>query len=123
MSTTMGIPVHQYEPSYYSGAKVRMDEVTYRYTAVTASTTLVANTIGNIGNCNSLVVNTSGANTLTLPTAVGLVGYFFVVKNTANTTVTLATTSTQTIDGASTKSLTQYQSLTVVSDGANWVII
>lgn len=120
---TMNIPVHQYHPEFYSGAKVRTSEVTYEYNAVTTSTTLVANTIGNVGNCHSLVVNTSGANTLTLPTAVGIVGYYFVVKNTAATTVTLATTSAQTIDGASTQSLTQYQSLTVVSNGANWIII
>ena len=119
----MNLPVHQYHPEFYSGAKVRFSEVTYEYNGVTANTTLVANTIGNVGNCNALVENTSGSNTITLPTAVGLTGYFFVVKNSANSTVTLATTAAQTIDGASTKTLTQYQSLTVVSNGANWIII
>lgn len=117
------IPLHQYEPGFYSGAKVRGSEWNYEYNAVTANTTLVMNTIGNVGNCHSLVENTSGANTITLPTATGAYGMFFVIKNTANTTVTLATTSAQTIDGASTKSLTQYQSLTVVSNGTNWIII
>ena len=119
----MNIPVHQYHPEFYSGAKVRTSEVTYEYNGVTANTTLVANTIGNVGNCHALVENTSGANTITLPTAVGLTGYFFVIKQTANATLTIATTSAQTIDGSSTKTLTQYQSLTVVSDGANWIII
>jgi len=119
----MNIPVHQYHPEFYSGAKVRTSEVTFEYNGLIANTTLVANTIGNVGNCHSLVENTAGANTITLPTAVGITGYQFVIKNTANATVTLATTSSQTIDGAATQSLTQYQSLTVVSNGANWIII
>lgn len=119
----MNVPVHQYHPEFYSGAKVRMSEVTYEYTAVTANTTLVANTIGNVGNCHSLVENTSGANTITLPTAVGCVGYTFTIKNTAASTVTLATTSGQTIDGASTQSITQYTALQVVSNNVNWLII
>lgn len=119
----MNIPVHQYHPEFYSGAKVRQSELTFEYTAVTANTTLVVNTIGNVGNCHALVENTSGANTITLPTAVGCVGYQFVVKNTAATTVTLATTGGQTIDGASTQSITQYTALTVVSNGTNWILI
>lgn len=119
----MNIPVHQYHPEFYSGAKVRTSEVTYEYNAFTASTTLVANTIGNVGNCNSLVEVTANSVTVTLPTAVGLTGYSFVVKNTGAGTVTLATTSAQTIDGASTKSLTQNVALTVVSNGANWIVI
>ena len=117
------IPLHQYEPGFYSGAKVRGSEWNYEYNAVTANTTLVMNTIGNVGNCHSLVENTSGANTITLPSATGAYGMFFVIKNSANTTVVLATTGGQTIDGASTQTLTQYQSLTVVSNGTNWIII
>ena len=120
---TMNIPVHQYHPEFYSGAKVRASEVTYEYNALTAATTLVANTIGNVGNCHSLVNITSGTFTVTLPTAVGIVGYQFVIKNSGSGTVTLATTSSQTIDGASTQTITQYQSLTVVSNGANWILI
>ena len=120
---TYNIPSHQYHPEFYSGAKVRTSETSYEYTAVTANTTLVMNTIGNVGNCHSLVENTSGANTITLPTAVGAYGMFFVIKNTANSTVTLATTSGQTIDGASTQSLSQYTALQVVSNGTNWIII
>ena len=121
--STMNIPVHQYHPEFYSGAKVRVSEVTFEYNAVTANTTLVANTIGNVGNCNSLVEVTSGSPTLTLPTAVGIVGYFFTIKNTGSGTVTLATTSSQTIDGASTQSISQYTALQVVSNGTNWLLI
>ena len=119
----MNIPLHQFEPAFYSGAKVRTSEVTYEYNAVTAALTLVANTIGNVGNCHSLVEATANSFTITLPTAVGIVGYKFTIKNTGSGTIVLATTSGQTIDGASTQSLTQYQSLDVVSNNTNWIIV
>jgi hypothetical protein len=120
---TMNIPVHQYHPEFYSGAKVRQSELTFEYNAVTTNTTLVVNTIGNVGNCHALIENTSGSNTITLPTAVGCVGYQFVIKNTGTGTVTLATTSGQTIDGASTQTISQYTALTPVSNGTNWILI
>ena len=119
----MNIPLHQYQQGFYSGAKVRQSELTFEYNALTAATTLVVNTIGNVANCHSLVECTTGSFTVTLPTAVGCVGYQFVIKNTGSGTITLATTSSQTIDGASTQSLAQYQSLTVVSNGTNWILI
>lgn len=69
---------------------------------------------------------TSAAFTVTLPTAVGFNGRRFTIKkkdSTANA-VTVGTTSSQTIDGATTYALsTQYQTITVVSDNANWLII
>lgn len=120
---TMNLPVHQYHPEFYSGAKVRNSEVTYEYNAVTASTTLVANNIGNIGNCNSLVEVTSGSPTLTLPSAVGLVGYGFTVKNTGSGTAVLAAVAGQTIDGASTQNVSQYTALNPVSNGTNWILL
>ena len=121
--SVMNLPVHQYHPEFYSGAKVRQSELTFEYNAITTATTLVTNTIGNVGNCHALVECTSGSFTVTLPTAVGCVGYQFVIKNTGSGTITLATTSAQTIDGASTQSISQYNALTVVSNGTNWIII
>jgi len=120
---TMNLPVHQYHPEFYSGAKVRQSELTFEYRATTTNTTLVTNTIGNVGNSDALLEVTSGSPTVTLPTAVGCVGYQFVVKNTGSGTATLATTSGQTIDGASTQSISQYTTLTVVSNGTNWLLI
>ncbi len=120
---TMNVPLHQYEPAFYSGAKVRTSEVTYEYNAVTASLTLVANTIGNVGNCHSLVEATANSFTVTLPTAVGIVGYKFTIKNSGSGTITLATTGGQTIDGQAVQTLTQYQSLDVVSNNTNWIIV
>lgn len=72
-------------------------------------------------------VNASGGSfTVTLPTAVGNNGKKFTIKRMDQTlanAVTIATTSSQTIDGATTRKLmTQYEEFTVVSDNSNWVI-
>jgi hypothetical protein len=65
----------------------------------------------------------SGTTTLTLPTAVGNLNTY-TIKNVGNNTVTIATTSSQTIDGSTTALLkVKYTSLTLVSDNANWNII
>lgn len=65
----------------------------------------------------------SGTSTLTLPTAVSNTNRY-IVKNTGADTVTIATTSSQTIDGSSTASLpVANTSLELISDGSNWRII
>lgn len=67
-----------------------------------------------------------GAFTVTLPTAVGITGRRYTIKriSSAANNVTVGTTSSQTIDGVTTKVLsTQYEKVTVVSDGANWMIV
>jgi hypothetical protein len=62
--------------------------------------------------------------TFTLPSAVTMrVGKSLTIKNLHSTALTVARTSSQTIDGAaSDDSLVQYESVTYTSDGANWVI-
>lgn len=77
---------------------------------------------------NDIVVVTATA-TITLPTAVGIRGKTYTIKNNgAGITVTLATTGGQTVDGAASGSVDiqmtqQYQCLTVVSDDANWLTL
>lgn len=67
---------------------------------------------------------TSGTFTATLPTAVGVAGKVYHIKNSGTGTITVATTSSQTIDGATTQVLSdQYTTLTVQSTGANWIIL
>ena len=75
-----------------------------------------------IGDEDYFIDCTSGTFTVTLPTAVGVSGKIYIVKNSESGTITVATTSSQTIDGSSTKTLSQYQSIQVQSNGANWVI-
>jgi hypothetical protein len=68
---------------------------------------------------------TSAAFTLTLPTAAGCAGREYRIKKIDSSAhiVTVATNSSQTIDGSSTQSLSsQYASLVVVSDGSNWML-
>jgi len=65
---------------------------------------------------------TATGQTVTLPTAVGNSAQI-VIKLMVTGTVTINTTSSQTIDGALTATLdTQYQTISLVSDGANWII-
>jgi hypothetical protein len=62
----------------------------------------------------------------TLPDATTCSGVGFVIKNnvSAGGTVTVATTSAQTIDGQTTWLLVnRWQYISVQSDGANWQII
>jgi hypothetical protein len=63
---------------------------------------------------------------VTLQTAVGIAGKEFTIKrtNSGANAVTVNTTSSQTIDGATSVVLVaQDQSITVRSDGANWKIV
>lgn len=70
------------------------------------------------------VVTCNGTLTITLPTAVGLTGKQFIIRNIATNTVTIARTSSQTVDGCSgTITLAGKGSLAVVSDGANWLVV
>jgi hypothetical protein len=64
--------------------------------------------------------------TITLPTAVSRSGKRYTIKKITATagTVTIDTTSSQTIDGVTSKTLTtQYEVLRVASDGANWHVL
>lgn len=68
------------------------------------------------------VYRVSGATTLTLPTAVGNTNQYTVV-NVGTNTVTVATTSSQTINGSSSASMPiANMSLDLISDGANWSV-
>lgn len=73
-----------------------------------------------------LLDGTSAGFTATLPTAVGVTGKLYRIKRVDQTlanVVTIATTSSQTIDGVTTRKLcTQYESFEIVSDGTNWQI-
>jgi hypothetical protein len=74
-----------------------------------------------------VIMDTAAAiRTFTLPTAVGVPGMQFTVKRKGANSVTIATTSSQTIDGAAASTFnlaTDFAKLTVVSDGANWLTV
>ena len=67
----------------------------------------------------------AGAITHNLPTAVGNGAILTIKKIDSSTnTITVDPNSTETIDGGGTAVLqVQYESISLVSDGTNWVII
>lgn len=67
----------------------------------------------------------SGSVTMTLPTSVGIGGRRYTVKRTdaSANTLTVATTSSQTIDGSTSVTIPAYGILQVISDNANWAIL
>jgi hypothetical protein len=76
-----------------------------------------------ISTSDYLVDCTTGSFTVTLPSAVGCTGKIYVVKNSGTGTISLATTSSQTIDGVTSKSMSvQYSTFTLMSNGSNWII-
>lgn len=68
---------------------------------------------------------TGGAFTITLPTAVGCAGRVYTIKKVdAANNIIVDGDGSETIDGADDYTLsTQWQSIKLVSDGANWLLI
>lgn len=72
------------------------------------------------------VEGTANSFTFTLPTAVGHTGREYYIVNIGTGTITIATNSSQTIGGQSSGanfSLTQNQSIYVVSNNTNWDLV
>lgn len=73
-------------------------------------------------NDNTIILNGSSL-TATLPTAVGIQGKMYNIININSSSQTISS-SGGTIGGSSTYTLSsQYNAVSVVSDGANWQII
>lgn len=93
-------------------------------TALSLSAPYVAKTGTYVISATDYTINaTANSFTITLPTAVGIAGRIYVIKNSGSGTITVATTSAQTIDGQSSETLSQYDFIQVQSDGANWITI
>jgi hypothetical protein len=92
--------------------------VNFHYAAVTANYTVN-------GSSDFAVDVTANSIDVTLPNALSVAGRMFVIKNSGSGVATIKTTSAQTVDGAASGTITlnQYQSITVMSNGANWIII
>lgn len=72
------------------------------------------------------VVNCTGNGTftVTLPTAVGVEGQYFIIKNSGTGVITVEGDGSETLDGLANKILAiKNESITVVSDGSNWIIV
>jgi hypothetical protein len=68
-------------------------------------------------------MNSASSTTFTLPTAAGNNGLSYIITRVGTGAVTVATVSSQTISGLSSLSITsQWSSVTVKSNGSNWII-
>jgi len=86
------------------------------YTAKTANYTATAS--------DYTIDCTSGTFEVALPTAVGISGKIFNIKNSGTGVITVNPSGVETIDGGSTAELaTQYESITLQSTGTNWIIV
>jgi hypothetical protein len=100
--------------NYFAGG------IRHQYNALSANTTLDASYY--MANVDAA----GGAITITLPTAVGIAGQTFIVRrvNSGANAVTVDGDGSETINGAATYSLTaQYQSVSIMSDGAGWMVV
>jgi len=87
----------------------------YTVTQVSATYTILPS--------DSLVIATANTFTVTLPTAVGVTGKSYTIKNSGVGTLTLDGSGAEAIDGVLTQVLTQFDCIVVVSNGVGWVII
>lgn len=119
LDTTTGTEYVRYDAQWISDAPASnlTTSLTLAYRAITALRTL--------DSSDYTVDCTANSFTVTLPTAVGIGGRVYNIKNTGNGLITVDTTSSQTIDGAASGTITlaQYACLTVQSTGANWIIL
>lgn len=87
------------------------------YRAITALRTLDAT--------DNVIEVTANTFTVTLPTAVGITGRIYTITNSGSGVVTLATTSSQTFVNVTltptTLTLNQFNTVSVISNGANWL--
>lgn len=92
----------------------------------TAITTKTANYAATDADSVLICDASSGALTVTLPSASGISGRQYTIKriNAGTNVVTIAAASGEAIDGAATQALLlQYDRMTVVCDGSNWWIV
>jgi hypothetical protein len=94
-------------------------------TGIATAPTLVNLTADYTGTTTDYTFNcTANTFSVTLPTAIGVKGKIYVIKNSGTGIITVNTTSSQTIDGSSSIVIKkQYLSRAVQSDGTNWIII
>ncbi|MGE5438061.1 MAG: hypothetical protein ACM3O3_12680 [Syntrophothermus sp.] len=101
--------------SLVSHTHVSATPTQYRVQIITGSTTLTLS--DEIVECNSAT-----DITVNLPSASSLAGFSLSISNINTGIVTIDAYSTQTINGDLTFSLYQDESITIVSNGSNWIV-
>lgn len=112
-SAALGAATKQYVDGKVAGG----GGITRSISTISGATTALA-----VANTDYVYI-CSAALTLTLPTAVGNKN-LYTVKRTGTGNITVATTSSQTIDGLTTFVLdTAWMSIDLISDNANWFVV
>jgi len=96
---------------------------TVKFTAIDRVTKTASYTATSAEYGSVIEVNSASATTQTLPTAASITGKTISYKNVGAGLITMATTSSQTIDGATAGNTTigQWDTRTFYSDGTNWL--
>jgi len=85
---------------------------------------LARTTAYNATTSDYLIDCTTGTFTITLFAASGNAGRILIIKNSGTGTITVDGNGAETIDGATTQTLsTQWSRITIMCDGTNWKII
>ena len=87
----------------------------FAYTAQT--TTYTAGADDYVIHC------TSGTFSVNLPTAVGITGKVYIIKNSGSGLITIDPNGSQTIDGVTTYTMGGAESVQVISTGSNWITL
>ena len=115
-SLDVGGPAFFRNVAYFYGGVVNSGGESGSYAAKTGAYT--------IGEGDNVIDCTSGTFTVTLPTAVGIAGRKYVIKNSGTGTITVDGSGSETLDGATTAVLRPGKScITIQSNGTNWIII
>jgi hypothetical protein len=112
--------------TYIDSAIARLASPTFTGTVTTPGVkrnVVTKSALYTLTTSDHIVIATSGTWTATLPTAASIAGTEYIIKNSGSGIITVDPAGTETIDGYAAIDLEQYDSLTVVSDGTNWVII
>lgn len=89
--------------------------VAYKYAAKTDNYTASAS--------DKTIDCLEGFFTISLPTAVGIQGREYVVKNSGAGIITVAAFGSETIDGNATIVVTNGKAVSITSTGTNWIVI
>lgn len=75
----------------------------------------------NVLATDFIVLATTGSGVPTFPTAIGITGQAYIFKNNSGSSITPATTSAQTIDGAAPTAIANHGTLKIFADpSGNW---
>ena len=128
LGLTIGTDVQAYDAvldattaSFTTADKAKLDSI-----EGASTTSVVATTYTTLSTDNTILANNASGITITLlAAATAGDGFKLTIKNVGSSgSITIDGDGTETIDGGLTAILTtQYESITIVSDGSNWHII